>query len=81
MYGLTWDQADRALVEFQLNHARHFPFVPLEPDIGARQLSVEKPFLFRVVMHVAARVMPERKKAMKRSVLAYLGHHLLVNGE
>ncbi len=80
-YGMGWDQADVAVAEYQVKHMPHFPFVLIEPGVGAQELFSEKPFLYRVVMLITTRQSAERRKEMRRKVMAYLGHHLLVQEE
>lgn len=64
-----------------MNFKPNFPFITVRLDTSAQELQIKKPFLFRVVMFVAAIVPPARKMAMQRSVTAYLGQHLLVMEE
>lgn len=47
----------------------------------AKQMYVEKPFLFRVIMLAAAPLPIPRVIKIKRNVLAYLGQHMLVEEE
>lgn len=81
VFGLTWEQANMALDEFRINYKPNFPFVTIALDMSAETLFTKKPFLFRVIMFVAATLPPSRKKDMKRNVMAYLGQHLLVMEE
>ena len=67
-----------ALDEFRINFKPNFPFVTVPLVTSAQELQQKKPFLFRVVMFVASIVPTSRKTAMKRSLMAYLGQHLLV---
>lgn len=78
---LTWPQAERILTLFRDKYMYNFPFVIVEEETTAHQLLEEKPFLFRAIMLVAAPLPVPRIKKMKRSVLAYLGAHLLVEEE
>ncbi|KUI72520.1 hypothetical protein VM1G_08403 [Cytospora mali] len=80
-YGLTWHLANDALENFRTNFVPNFPFVVVSLDLTAQELHTKKPFLFRAIMFVAADLPPTRHKALKRGILAYLGHRLLVNGE
>ena len=70
-----------ALDEFKINFKPNFPFVTIGLDTSAQELYAKKPFLFRVIMFVAATIPPSKKKAMRRNVMAYLGQHLLVMEE
>jgi len=67
--------------EYRVKFMPQFPFVIIDSGLGARDLFIKKPFLFRIIMLVAIRVPLARRKSMKRSVMAYLGQHLLVEEE
>ncbi|UNI15690.1 hypothetical protein JDV02_002201 [Purpureocillium takamizusanense] len=81
VYGLTWPQAERILDIFRTKLMPNFPFVIVQAHTTAKTLLEEKPFLFRAVMLAAAPLPPPRLAKMKRSVLAYLGQHVLVEEE
>jgi hypothetical protein len=55
-----------------------FPCVVIDRKATPQQLLAEKPFVFRAVMFVAAPISVTRAKKMKRNVMAYLSHRLLV---
>lgn len=64
--------------------------MPLDPDpdatatataavtVTARDVFLAKPFLFRVILLVAARVAVPKQRELRRSVSAYVGQHLVV---
>lgn len=81
IYGLTWQQSDRILALFRDRFIQNFPFLVLDDRMTAKQMYVEKPFLFRVIMLAAAPLPIPRVVKMKRNVLAYLGQHMLVEEE
>lgn len=56
-----------------------FPCVLIDSTVSAQQLLEEKPFLFRSIMLTAAPLPVSRAKKMKRNVMAYLGHRMLVD--
>lgn len=80
-FGLTWEQAQQAVSDYRIRFVPHFPFVPLDPEVTAQDVFLKKPFLFRVVLLVAARLTVAKQKELKRSVSAYVGQHLVVMGK
>lgn len=80
-FGLTWEQAEQAVSDYRIRFVPHFPFVPLDPEVTAQDVFLKKPFLFRVVLLVAARLTVAKQKELKRSVSAYVGQHLVVMGK
>ncbi|KAK7754870.1 hypothetical protein SLS62_003184 [Diatrype stigma] len=80
-FGLTWEQAEQAVSDYRIRLTPHFPFVPLDPDATARDVFLSRPFLFRVILLVAARVAVPKQCELKRSVSAYVGQHLVVMEE
>ena len=76
--GLTWKEATAILGVFRRRYMPRFPCVLIDPDMTSQQLLASKPFTFRAVMLVAAPVSVSRYRKMKRNVLAYLGHRMLV---
>ncbi|KAH9885196.1 hypothetical protein F4778DRAFT_787371 [Xylariomycetidae sp. FL2044] len=80
-FGINWGQAEKAVARFKVDFTPHFPFVVLDPDITARQTLLENPLVFRVILLIAADITLRKRREIKRSVSAYIGHHLLVNEE
>ena len=78
---VSWASAERAVNEFRLDYMPKFPFVVIKPGETARQMRRERPFLFRVVVLVTARISLEKQRILKDSVTVSLGQHLLVNEE
>jgi len=61
--------------------AQNFPFVIIPPDISARSLRSQKPFLFGTVMLAATRIKISDQKPMRETLMEYHSIRLLVNGE
>ncbi|KAI1099232.1 hypothetical protein F4804DRAFT_322439 [Jackrogersella minutella] len=80
-FGLTWDQAEQAISNYRAKFTPFFPFVVLDPDAAAHDILSEKPLLFRAIMLVAAQLTLAKQKEIRRSVLAYIGQHMLVMEE
>ncbi|KAI0509389.1 hypothetical protein F5B22DRAFT_616878 [Xylaria bambusicola] len=80
-FGISWEQAEKALVEFTNLFKAHFPFVILEHDITARRLCTEKPLLFRVILMIATDFTASKSRELRRSVDAWIGQHMLVMEE
>ena len=80
-YNITWLQASRILSLFRSHYMLSFPFIIIDPNLTAEDVYKEKPFLFRVIMLVAAPLPEPRRAKMKRNVLAYLGQQMLVEEE
>ncbi|KAI0881665.1 uncharacterized protein GGS22DRAFT_54773 [Annulohypoxylon maeteangense] len=80
-FGLTWGQAEQAVSHFKLKFMPIFPFVVIEPEVSVHEILSKKPFLFRVIMLIAAQLTLAKQKEIRRSVLAYIGQHMLVMEE
>ncbi|KAI1773408.1 hypothetical protein F4818DRAFT_108680 [Hypoxylon cercidicola] len=80
-FGITWGQAEQAVSDFRLKFTPFFPFVALDPDATAQELLSRKPLLFRAIMLAAAQLTLAKQREIKRSMLAYIGQHLLVMEE
>ncbi|KAI1762585.1 hypothetical protein GGR53DRAFT_500812 [Hypoxylon sp. FL1150] len=80
-FGIPWGQAEQAVLDFRVNFTPFFPFVALDPDVTAQELLSKKPLLFRAIMLAAAQLTLAKQKEIKRSMLAYIGQHLLVMEE
>ncbi|XXH03354.1 hypothetical protein Hte_009752 [Hypoxylon texense] len=80
-FGITWPQAEQAVSDFRIKFTPFFPFVALDPDATAQELLARKPLLFRAIMLVAAQLTLAKQREIKRSMLAYIGQHLLVMEE
>lgn len=80
-FGITWAQADQAVSDFRIKFTPFFPFVALDPDATAQELLAKKPLLFRAIMLAAAQLTLAKQREIKRSMLAYIGQHLLVMEE
>ncbi|KAH8178088.1 Fungal transcriptional regulatory protein [Sarocladium implicatum] len=77
--GLTWPEASAILAIYRQKFMLLFPCVIVDGTVSAQQLLAERPFLFRAIMLAAAPISAARAKKMKRNVMAYLGHRLLVD--
>ncbi|XDG04603.1 hypothetical protein ABKA04_004218 [Annulohypoxylon sp. FPYF3050] len=75
-FGLTWGQAEQAVSHFKIKFMPIFPFVVIEPEITAREILSKKPFLFRVIMLIAAQLTLAKQREIRKSVLAYIGQHV-----
>ncbi|KAI0164548.1 hypothetical protein GGR52DRAFT_582239 [Hypoxylon sp. FL1284] len=80
-FGITWAQAEQAVADFRTRFVPFFPFVAIDPSVTAQELLSKKPLLFRGIMLAAAQLTLARQRELKRSMLAYIGHHLLVMEE
>lgn len=80
-FGISWDQAQKALDDFTLIFTAHFPFIILDHDITAQRLSVEKPLLFRAILMIAIDFTTSKCREIQRSIDAWIGQHLLVMEE
>ncbi|OTB16481.1 hypothetical protein K445DRAFT_316754 [Daldinia sp. EC12] len=80
-FGLTWDQAEQALSDFKIKFTPYFPFVVLDPDVTAREILAQKPLLFRAIMLVACHLTLAKQSEIRKSILAYVGQHVLVMEE
>lgn len=80
-FGITWGQAEQAVLDFRVKFTPFFPFVALDPDVTAQELLSKKPLLFRAIMLAAAQLTLAKQREIKRSMLAYIGQHLLVMEE
>ncbi|KAI1434333.1 hypothetical protein GGR50DRAFT_704424 [Xylaria sp. CBS 124048] len=76
-FGITWDQAQKAVDDFAMIFTAHFPFLILDHDITASQLFVEKPLLLQVILMIAIDLSPAKSCEIKRSVDKWIGEHLL----
>lgn len=63
---------------FKLKFMPIFPFVVIEPEVTAQEILSKKPFLFRVIMLIAAQLTLAKQREIRKSVLAYIGQHVLV---
>ncbi|KAI0402192.1 hypothetical protein F4802DRAFT_576852 [Xylaria palmicola] len=77
-FGITWDQAGKAVDDFATIFTAHFPFIILDHDITARRLYVEKPLLFRTILLTAIDLSASKSREIRRGVDAWIGQHLLV---
>ncbi|OTA88000.1 hypothetical protein M434DRAFT_399201 [Hypoxylon sp. CO27-5] len=77
-FGLTWSQAEQAVYDFRTKFMPFFPFVVLDPDVSAPDILVKKPLLFRSIMLVAAQLTLAKQREITKSILAYVGHRLLM---
>ncbi|KAI1416121.1 hypothetical protein F5Y13DRAFT_177722 [Hypoxylon sp. FL1857] len=77
-FGLTWSQAEQAIYDFRTKFTPFFPFVVLDPDVSAQSILSKKPLLFRSIMLVAAQLTLAKQREITRSILAYVGHRLLM---
>ncbi|KAI1806039.1 hypothetical protein F4811DRAFT_551231 [Daldinia bambusicola] len=80
-FGLTWDQAEQAISDFRAKFTPFFPFVVLDPDVTASEVLSKKPLLFRAIMLVACRLTLAKQSEIRKSILAYVGQHVLVMEE
>ncbi|KAI0853098.1 hypothetical protein F5Y00DRAFT_225415 [Daldinia vernicosa] len=80
-FGLTWDQAEHAVSDFKIKFTPFFPFVVLDPDVTAPEILAKKPLLFRAIMLVAGRLTLAKQSEIRKSILAYVGQHVLVMEE
>ncbi|KAI0108235.1 hypothetical protein F4814DRAFT_427279 [Daldinia grandis] len=80
-FGLTWDQAEHAVSNFKVKFTPFFPFVVLDPDVTAQEILVKKPLLFRAIMLVASHLTLAKQSEIRKSILAYVGQHVLVMEE
>ncbi|KAJ2974536.1 hypothetical protein NUW58_g8628 [Xylaria curta] len=77
-FGITWDQAERAVEDFTTIFTAHFPFIILDHDITAPRLCLEKPLLFRAILMMAIDFSLSKSREIRRSIDAWIGQHLLV---
>ncbi|KAI0842461.1 hypothetical protein F5Y06DRAFT_284609 [Hypoxylon sp. FL0890] len=77
-FGLTWSQAEQAVYDFRTKFTPFFPFVVLDPDVSAQTILSKKPLLFRAIMLVAAQLNLAKQREITRSILAYIGHRILL---
>ncbi|KAI0144220.1 hypothetical protein F4776DRAFT_611269 [Hypoxylon sp. NC0597] len=77
-FGLTWSQAEQAVYDFRTKFMPFFPFVVLDPDVSAQSILAKKPLLFRSIMLVAAQLTLAKQREITKSILAYVGHRLLM---
>ncbi|KAJ3556407.1 hypothetical protein NPX13_g10142 [Xylaria arbuscula] len=80
-FGVSWEQAEKAVAEFTNLFTAHLPFVILDHDITARRLCIEKPLLFRVILMIAIDFTASKSREIRRSVDAWIGQHVLVMEE
>ncbi|KAL7623431.1 hypothetical protein AAE478_007113 [Parahypoxylon ruwenzoriense] len=80
-FGLTWGQAEQAVSDFKIKYTPFFPFITLDPDVSAQEILSKKPLLFRAIMLTAAQITLAKQRELRRSILAYVGQHLLVMEE
>ncbi|RWA07979.1 hypothetical protein EKO27_g7125 [Xylaria grammica] len=80
-FGVSWDQAEKAVDDFTSIFTAHFPFVILDHDITARRLFVEKPLLFRAILMIAVDFTCAKSREIRRTIDAWIGQHLLVMEE
>ncbi|KAI1657196.1 hypothetical protein F4813DRAFT_360617 [Daldinia decipiens] len=80
-FGLTWDQAEYAVSNFKIKFTPFFPFVVLDPDVTAQEILAKKPLLFRAIMLVASHLTLAKQSEIRKSILAYVGQHVLVMEE
>ncbi|KAI0438123.1 hypothetical protein F4803DRAFT_536016 [Xylaria telfairii] len=80
-FGITWDQAEKAIQDFALMFTAHFPFMILDHDITARRLFMEKPLLFRAILMIGIDFTVSKSREIRRSIDAWIGQHLLVMEE
>jgi hypothetical protein len=78
-WGLTWDQADLAVSEYQLKHLPRLPFVAINSDLGARGLLSKYPCLLRAILVVASRLPYSAQLAAKKQAMTYISQRLLVD--
>lgn len=80
-FGLTWHQAEIILKIYRQEFFPNFPFVAIPESVTPVELLTDKPALFRAVMLACAPLSVSRLVKMKRSVLAYLSQHIIVDGD
>ena len=80
-FNLRPDQQDAHLSLFRSQMAHNFPFVIILPDISARILRSQKPFLFGTMMLAVTRGKISDQKPMRETLMEYLSIHILVNSE
>ncbi|KAI1756424.1 hypothetical protein F4782DRAFT_486130 [Xylaria castorea] len=80
-FGITWDQAEKAIEDFATMFTAHFPFMILDHDITARRLFMEKPLLFRAILMIGIDFTISKSREIRRSIDAWIGQHLLVMEE
>lgn len=80
-FGITWDQAEQAIADFRTKFTPFFPFVVLDPRVSPQEILSKKPLLFRAIMLIAVPLTLAKRKEIERSMLAYIGQHLLVMDE
>ncbi|KAJ8124780.1 hypothetical protein O1611_g8859 [Lasiodiplodia mahajangana] len=80
-FGVSWDQAQKAVNDFVMIFTAHFPFIILDHDVTAQTLFLEKPLLFRTILMIAIDFTPSKSREIRRSVDAWIGQHLLVMEE
>ncbi|KAI0858684.1 hypothetical protein F4860DRAFT_485765 [Xylaria cubensis] len=80
-FGITWDQAEKAIEDFATMFTAHFPFMILDHDITARRLFMEKPLLFRAILMIGIDFTVAKSREIRRSIDAWIGQHLLVMEE
>ncbi|KAI1122178.1 hypothetical protein F5Y10DRAFT_254639 [Nemania abortiva] len=80
-FGISWDQAEKAVHDFVMIFTAHFPFIILDHDITAQRLFIQKPLLFRTILMIAVDFTPTKSREIRRSVDAWIGQHLLVMEE
>ncbi|RYC65734.1 hypothetical protein CHU98_g445 [Xylaria longipes] len=80
-FGITWDQAEKAIEDFAIIFTAHFPFMILDHDVTARRLFVAKPLLFRAILMIGIDFTVSKSREIRRSIDAWIGQHLLVMEE
>ncbi|KAI5856176.1 hypothetical protein GGS23DRAFT_617875 [Durotheca rogersii] len=80
-FGLTWLQADQAVFDYKIKYTPYFPFVMLDRDVSAQEVLAKKPLLFMAIMLLAAQIPLVRQKEIKKSILAHVGHNMMVAEE
>ncbi|KAI3334141.1 hypothetical protein F4824DRAFT_468857 [Ustulina deusta] len=80
-FGISWDEAEKAVEDFTIIFTAHLPFVILDHDITARRLYSEKPLLFRAILMIAIDFTSAKSREIRRSIDAWIGQHLLVMEE
>ncbi|TGJ79597.1 hypothetical protein E0Z10_g9163 [Xylaria hypoxylon] len=80
-FGISWDQAEKAIDDFTTIFTAHLPFVILDHDITARRLFVEKPLLFRAILMIAIDFTFAKSHEIRRSIDTWIGQHILAMEE
>ncbi|GAP92863.2 putative fungal transcriptional regulatory protein [Rosellinia necatrix] len=80
-FGVTWDQAQKAIDDFTLIFTAHFPFIILDHDVTPNRLFAEKPLLFQAILMIAIDLTSSKSREVQRSIDAWIGQHLLVMQE